>query len=71
MRLPDNRIYCAACCESMAADDFEMETGETFTRWIEKHPQLVMQYQPSEQHVRLAIFLFTAFLAVSGVGPFW
>lgn len=66
LRLPDNRIYCAACCESMAADDFEMETGETFTRWIEKHPQLVMQYQPSEQNIRLAIFIFTAVLAFSG-----
>src|SRR5450432_2545294 len=65
VRLPDNRVYCAACCESMAADIFEMETGETFTKWIEKHPQLVMQYQPLALTVRRFGFFFP--LAIAGL----
>jgi hypothetical protein len=70
VRLPDNRVYCAACCESMAADVFEMETGEPFTRWIEKHPQLVMQYQPLELTVRRAGFFFPLALWVLGAAIF-
>lgn len=66
LRLPDNRVYCAACCESMAADDFEMETGESFTRWIEKHPQLIMQYQPLELNVRRFFFFFPLLMTVIG-----
>ncbi|HYG76889.1 MAG TPA: hypothetical protein VEK08_17930 [Planctomycetota bacterium] len=68
VRLPDTRIYCAACCESMAADAFEMETGETFTKWIEKHPELVMRYQPLELSVRRLSFLFPLFVSLIGVG---
>ena len=68
VRLPDNRVYCAACCESMAADIFEMETGETFTKWIEKHPQLVMQYQPLELTVRRFGFFFPLAMVVLGLG---
>ena len=67
VRLPDKRIYCAACCESMAAADFEMETGELFTRWIEKHPELVMKYQPLELTVRRFGFFFPAVLTVLGL----
>ena len=40
VRLHDTREYCAACCASMATDAFEMETGEPFVKWIEKHPKL-------------------------------
>ncbi len=70
VRLPDNRVYCAACCESMAADIFEMETGEPFTRWIEKHPQLVMQYQPLELTVRRFGFMFPLAMLLLGAGIF-
>jgi hypothetical protein len=54
----------------MAADDFEMETGESFTRWIEKHPQLVMQYQPLELTVRRFFFFFPLFLSLLGLAVF-
>ncbi len=67
VRLPDTHIYCAACCESMAAADFEMETGELFTRWIEKHPELVMKYQPLELTVRRFGFFFPMVLALLGL----
>jgi hypothetical protein len=68
VRLPDTRIYCSACCEGMAADDFEMETGETFTKWIEKHPALVMKYQPLELSVRKSGFYFPLLAGVMGIG---
>jgi hypothetical protein len=68
VRLPDKHVYCAACCESMAAADFEMETGELFTRWIEKHPELVMKYQPLELTVRRFGFFFPAMLSLLGLG---
>jgi hypothetical protein len=67
VRLPDKHVYCAACCESMAAADFEMETGELFTRWIEKHPELVMKYQPLELTVRRFGFFFPAVLSLLGL----
>ena len=67
VRLPDGRIYCAACCEGMAAGDFEMETGEMFTKWIEKHPTLVMRYQPLELTVRRAGFFFPLVLSLMGI----
>jgi hypothetical protein len=67
VRLPDTRVYCAACCESMAADDFEMETGESFTKWIEKHPVLVMKYQPLELNVRKYGFFFPFFVSLLGI----
>jgi hypothetical protein len=67
VRLPDSRSYCMACCESMAADDFEMETGETFTKWIEKHPVLVMQYQPLELTVRKMNFILPLLLSLLGI----
>jgi len=70
VRLPDTRVYCAACCESMAADTFEMETGETFTKWIEKHPELVMRYQPLELTVRRMSFLFPVFVSLIGIATF-
>ena len=70
VRLPDNNVYCAACCESMAADVFEMETGEPFTKWIEKHPQLVMQYQPLELTVRRFGFFFPLGLCLLGLTIF-
>lgn len=68
--LPDAKSYCAACCESMAAGDFEMETGETFTKWIEKHPRLEMKYQPLEITVRRAGFMFPLVLSLMGLGIF-
>src|SRR5579862_4553450 len=68
LRLPDARVYCVACCESMAADEFEMETGDSFSRWIEKHPTLVMQYQPLELTVRRAGFFFPLVLSLAGAG---
>ncbi len=53
----------------MAADVFEMETGEPFTRWIEKHPQLVMQYQPLELTVAAASgFFFPLAMVALGLG---
>lgn len=67
MRLPDKHVYCAACCESMAAADFEMETGELFTRWIEKHPELIMKYQPLELTVRRFGFFFPMALSLGGL----
>jgi hypothetical protein len=67
IRLPDNRIYCAACCEGMAADDFEMETGEPFVQWIEKHPILLMRHQPLELSVRRMIFFLSSGLSVMGL----
>src|SRR5262245_4648975 len=68
VRLPDTREYCAACCESMATEAFEMETGEPFVKWIEKHPRLVMRYQPLEMSVRRLGFLFPIFAALIGIG---
>src|SRR5205085_11936359 len=67
VRLPDTREYCAACCQNMATDAFEMETGEPFVKWIEKHPRLVMRYQPLEMSVRRMGFLFPVFAAVIGL----
>src|SRR5471032_1463024 len=67
VRLPDTHVYCSACCESMAAADFEMETGELFTRWIERHPELVMKYQPLELTVRRFGFFFPMVLSVAGL----
>ncbi|MCK6472303.1 MAG: hypothetical protein L6R28_11205 [Planctomycetes bacterium] len=68
MRLPDGAEYCAACCERMATDAFEMETGEPFVKWIEKHPELVMAHQPMELAVRRMGFLFPLACAVLGLG---
>ena len=51
----------------MATYAFEMETGEPFTQWIDKHPKLVMRYQPMELNVRRIGFLFPALGAVTGV----
>ncbi|HLX61577.1 MAG TPA: hypothetical protein VKX17_09880 [Planctomycetota bacterium] len=70
VHLPDSRDYCAACCESMATDSFEMETGERFTQWIEKHPRLVMRYQPMELSVRRLSFFFPLAAAVGGIAVF-
>src|SRR5260221_2989264 len=67
VHLPDSRDYCAACCESMATDAFEMETGERFTQWIENHPKLVMRYQPMEMSVRRLSFFFPLAGAIGGV----
>lgn len=68
MRLPDAAEYCAACCERMATDAFEMETGEPFVKWIEKHPVLVMTHQPMELAVRRMGFLFPLACVVLGLG---
>jgi hypothetical protein len=68
IRLPDTRTYCTACCESMASDTFEMETGESFSRWIAKHPKLVMQYQPLELSVRRMSFFFQLLICALGAG---
>lgn len=68
VRLPDTRVYCTACCESMASDTFEMETGEGFSQWIEKHPKLVMQYQPLELSVRRMSFYFQLLICLIGGG---
>src|ERR1043165_7554888 len=70
VRLPDAREYCAACCESMATDAFEMETGEPFTKWIEKHPKLEMRSQPMELNVRRVQFFFPLVGAIGGVAIF-
>lgn len=42
----------------MATDAFEMETGVPFVPWIEKHPDLTMQHQPMEMHIRRMGFVF-------------
>lgn len=68
VRLPDALEYCAACCDSMATDSFEMETGEPFVKWIEKHPKLTMRYQPMELSVRRLSFVFPLCVAIGGVG---
>ena len=44
-----------------------METGELFTRWIEKHPELVMKYQPLELTVRRFGFFFPLVLCAAGL----
>jgi len=67
IRVPDCRVYCKSCCESMAADDFEMETGESFSNWIEKHPELVMKYQPLELQVRRMSFYFPLGISILGL----
>src|ERR1700753_2354743 len=66
-RLPDTLEYCAACCESMATDAFEMETGEPFVRWIQKHPKLSMHYQPMELRVRRMSYIFPLCVAIGGL----
>ncbi|MCW8131763.1 MAG: hypothetical protein KIS92_15560 [Planctomycetota bacterium] len=65
--LPDGRIYCAACCERMATDAFEMETGTPFVPWIEKHPELVMRHLPGEMHIRRMGFVIPLVCAVCGL----
>lgn len=67
VRLPDAEVYCMNCCESMATDSFEMETGQRFTEWIINHPRLIMRYQPLEISVRRLQFLFPAFCMLLGV----
>ena len=67
VRLPDSRTYCCACCESMAAGEFEMETGQPFTRWIQGRSGLIMQYQPLELLVRRMNFHFPLVLALLGL----
>ncbi|MCZ7647774.1 MAG: hypothetical protein M5U26_21375 [Planctomycetota bacterium] len=57
LRLPDGRDYCAACCDRMATEQFELETGETFAAWIEKHPRLVMEHAPMEIGLRRLLFV--------------
>ena len=52
----------------MASDTFEMETGESFSNWIEKHPKLVMQYQPLELSVRRMSFFFQLLICAIGAG---
>jgi hypothetical protein len=61
--LPDSRDYCADCCDAMAADAFQMETGEPFTAWIPKHGKLTMRYQPMELSARSMGFWFPAVCA--------
>ncbi len=65
--LPDGCRYCAACCARMATDEFEMETGEPFVKWIDKHPQLVMQHQPMEMKVRKTYAIVPVVFAVIGL----
>ena len=65
--LPDGENYCCACCESMATDTFEMETGERFSDWIAKHPTLTMTYQPLEINVRTMAFYFPLLCAFGGL----
>lgn len=65
--LPDARNYCAACCDRMATDSFEMETGVPFVPWIEKHPELVMQHQPMEMNIRRIGFLLPVAFTVLGL----
>lgn len=67
MRLPDAREYCAACCERMATDAFEMETGVPFVPWIEKHPELVLEHQPMEMYIRRAGFFIPLACALFGL----
>ena len=52
----------------MATDAFEMETGEPFIKWIEKHPKLTMRYQPLEMSVRRMSYIFPLCVAIGGVG---
>lgn len=68
VRLPDAEVYCANCCENMATDSFEMETGERFSEWIENHPRLVMRYQPLELGVRRLQFLLPLICAIASGG---
>lgn len=67
VRLPDGSDYCAECCQSMATDSFEMETGEPFVQWIAKHPKLTMRYQPMEMGVRRLGFIFPLCVSVGGI----
>lgn len=50
----------------MATDTFEMETGQRFVDWIEKHPKLSMRYQPLEISVRKLAFYFPLACALGG-----
>jgi len=52
----------------MATDSFEMETGEPFVQWIEKHPKLTLRYQPMEMSVRKLTFVFPLCVALGGLG---
>ena len=52
----------------MATDAFEMETGEPFVKWIEKHPTLTMRYQPMELSVRRLGYVFPLCVAIGALG---
>ncbi len=67
VRLPDAREYCAACCERMATEAFEMETGVPFVAWIEKHPELVLEHLPMEMYIRRAGFFIPLACALFGL----
>ncbi len=67
VRLPDARLYCAACCDRMATEQFELETGEPFTKWIEKHPRLEMRHAPMEIALRRVLFFAPLVAAVLSV----
>jgi len=68
VRLPDGAQYCAACCERMATEAFEMETGMHFVPWIEKRDELVMQHQPLELTVRRTLFAVPLLVVIIGLG---
>lgn len=51
----------------MSASEFEMETGEPFTRWIQGRSKLIMQYQPLELIVRRMNFIFPLLLVFLGL----